>query len=208
MGYVHAGCSNSDLKLQRRCGSLLPLALFCWQNHSPARCLPMQRLAPGAGRRDQCTFSGTRADPPEDAPPLPMPRSVLLINQCSQLCTVSTTIPWSCLVSALEGHTCAVTGGLHGYPCMCVPSQRPFPTSLSSDMTIPPPGKCGQGQGQPLARHLQGTDLPPTPAHNAGHGTASPDLATLARICTYSGFLSVRLPPGNLNIFSPPVLKK
>lgn len=46
MGYMPAGCSNSDLKLQRRCGSLLPLGLFCWQSRFPARCLPTQRLTP------------------------------------------------------------------------------------------------------------------------------------------------------------------
>lgn len=93
--------------------------------------------------------TGTRADPPEDAPPSPMPRSVLLINQCRQLCTVPTSIPWSCLVSALEGYICTGTNGLHGYLYMCFPFWRPFPTSLSSDVTIPPPETRERGRGSP-----------------------------------------------------------
>lgn len=53
MGYARAGCSSSDLKLQR-CGSLLPLG-FCWQSRFAARCLPTPRLTPvqagGTGAR-------------------------------------------------------------------------------------------------------------------------------------------------------------
>lgn len=85
----------------------------------------------------------------EDAPPSPLPRSMVLINQCSQLCTVPSSIPWSYLVSALEGHICIGSNGLQGYPCMCFPSRRPFPTSLSSDVTIPGPETMGRDRGSP-----------------------------------------------------------
>lgn len=153
MGYVPAGCSNSDLKLQRRRGSLLPLGLFCWQSRFPARCLPTQRLTPAQAGGTGAHVHWDTCRSTEDAPPSPMPRSMLLINWCSQLCTVPTSVPWSCLVSALEGHIRTSTNGLHGYPCMCFPSWRPFPTSLSSDVTIPSPETMGRDKGS----HWHGT---------------------------------------------------
>lgn len=87
----------------------------------PLSCPPFtQRLTPAQAGGT----TGTYAGPPEDAPPSPMPRSVLLINQRSQLRTAPTSVPWSCLVSALEGHIRTGTNGLHGYPCMCFPFWR------------------------------------------------------------------------------------
>lgn len=92
-GNTCAGCGNSNLKLQRSRGCCSPLVCFAGKAaRLPAACPP---TASPQRRQERLVHmsTGTRAAPPEEAPPSPMPRSKLFINECGQSCMVPTSTP-------------------------------------------------------------------------------------------------------------------